>query len=108
MKRIMSKITMWLFAILALFGFFWFANSGFNSDSWQTLAVALVLTAVACVVVINKISNILWFWLIIILFIFSTLFEIFKLMEFADIFASISFGILLIFLTWNSIKIYRK
>lgn len=108
MKRGILKFIKFVVLTLVLFGFFWFANSGFDSDSWRSLVVAVTLTIVVCLMILVKISNIFWFWLILTLFVLSTLFEILKIFGVADIFASTGFGILLIFVIFSFVRLYRR
>ncbi len=90
---------------LSLFILFWFLNSGFLTYSWWLVTQAGLFTVVTFVIVKHqKIKLFFWFVIIGSLYILSSIFEIFKLMEMSVIAASTGFGILIVLIVFYSLK----
>jgi len=92
-------------AFLSLFILFWFLNSGFLTYSWWLVAQAGLFTVITFVIVKHqKIKLFFWFVIIGLLYILSSIFEIFKLIEMSVIAASTGFGILAVLIIFFSLK----
>lgn len=90
------KIIKKTFYFFGVFGFFWMLNSGFSFDSWISLFQTILFTLITITLFsrswLKNVFIVLAMVLLIIMVIFFTL----NLIDIANFFGSLGFGILLI------------
>lgn len=92
MIKAIKKITLFLF----FFGFFLILNSGFKFDSWDSLFQTLFFTLMTLLLISQPWLKKVFIILSVILFVMMVVFFIFDLINVANFFGSLGFGVLII------------
>ncbi len=92
MKKVIKKIILYSF----VFGFFLILNSGFKFDPWDSLFQTLFFTLMTLLLISKPVLKRTFIILSVIFFVIMVVFFIFDLINVANFFGSLGFGVLII------------